>query len=310
MINIDRVTGLLVIISALFILVFVVSLLPGVSVSASNVQFFLLFAFTAIILTKHINKITKKSAEGKEKDNYSYIATLTHDLKTPTFAQLHAAELLLSGVLGDLNSDQKEIITQIKYSCTYMNELIFTILNSYLYDNGQNIIQQECFDIVELVRETSDELSNLLTAKGQQIRIYSGENQISVWADRFQIKRVLVNFIGNAMTYGLKNSVINISIKNKMSSVNLNVQNKCEYIPAGAVKSLFNKFSRTENAKAQKTGTGLGLYLSKQIIDAHNGRIYAKSDAKHNFDVGFDIPVIKDKNSKNFMTVLVHKGEQ
>lgn len=300
MINIDRVTGLLVIISALFVLVFVVSLLMGVSVSVSNLQFFLLFAFVAILLTQYINKISKKYAQGKEKDNSSYIATLTHDLKTPTFAQLHAAELLLSGVLGDLNSEQKEIITQIKYSCTYMNELIFTILNSYLYDNGQNIIQKERFDIVELVRETSDELSNLLTAKNQQIRIYSGENIMYVWADKFQIKRVIVNFLGNAMTYGLKNSVINISIKNKSTALNLNVQNKCEYISNGTVKGLFDKFYRS---RTQKAGTGLGLYLSKQIIEAHKGKIYAKSDTRNNFDVGFEIPLSKTKTQKESLPV-------
>lgn len=234
-----------------------------------------------------VNTDVEKALEG---DKSSYIANLTHDLKTPTSAQIRAADLLLSGLLGELSSEQKEIITQIKSSCNYMNDLIFTILDSYMYDNGQTNITLASFDIVELVSETAAELSNLLTGKGQQIRVYPESNQIYVVADRFQIKRVIVNLLGNAITYGLKNSIINISIKSKPTSVNVNVRNKGEYIPSETINEMFKKFKHTSSARYQRTGTGLGLYLSKQIIDAHRGRVYAKSDTNQNCDFGFEIP--------------------
>ena len=217
-----------------------------------------------------VNTDIEKELEGSKT---SYIENLTHDLKTPTYAQIRAADLLLSGLFGELSEEQKEIITQIKSSCNYMNDLIFTILDSYHYENGQTKINPEKFDIVKLVRETSNEIYNLLSVKGQQIRIYPDQKEIYVVADKFQIKRVIVNFLGNAITYGFKNSIINISIKNGKTSIKLNIRNKSEYIPEDTLKEIFKKYKHNKNAKYQKAATGLGLYLSKQIIDAHNGKI-------------------------------------
>ena len=234
-----------------------------------------------------VNTDIEKELEGSKT---SYIENLTHDLKTPTYAQIRAADLLLSGLFGELSEEQKEIITQIKSSCNYMNDLIFTILDSYHYENGQTKINPEKFDIVKLVRETSNEIYNLLSVKGQQIRIYPDQKEIYVVADKFQIKRVIVNFLGNAITYGFKNSIINISIKNDKTSIKLNIRNKSEYIPEDTLKEIFKKYKHNKNAKYQKAATGLGLYLSKQIIDAHNGNIYAKSDIKQNCDFGFELP--------------------
>ncbi len=234
-----------------------------------------------------VNTDIEKEIEGSKS---SYIATLTHDLKTPTNAQLQAADLLLSGILGDLSEEQKEIITQMKCSCNYMNELIFTILDSYLYENGQTKINSEKFDIVELVNTIVAGLSNLLSVKNQQIRIYPEKKEIFIVADKFQIKRVIVNFLGNAINYGFKNSIINISIKEKFSTINFNVRNKSEYIPEEKIKEIFKKYKHNPDAKYQKTATGLGLYLSKQIIDAHKGSVYAKSDKDQTCDFGFELP--------------------
>ena len=234
-----------------------------------------------------VNTDTEKEIEGSKS---SYIATLTHDLKTPTNAQLQAANLLLSGILGDLSEEQKEIITQMKSSCNYMNELIFTILDSYQYESGETKIIPERFDLVELVQTITESLSNLLSVKEQQIRIYPDKKEIYIIADKFQIKRVIVNFLGNAITYGFKNSIINISIKDQTSSICLNVRNKSEYIPQDKLKEIFEKYKHNSDAKYQKTATGLGLYLSKQIIDAHNGKVYAKSDKNQTCDFGFELP--------------------
>jgi len=257
------------------------------------------------VLVILVNTDVEKELEG---DKSSYVATITHDLKTPTFAQIQAADLLLSGVTGELSTEQKEIITQIKSSCNYMKDLIYTILDSYLYDNGQTKINPASFDIVELVRETAGELSNLVTVKGLQIRVYPDNNQIYVVADRFQIKRVIVNLLGNAISYSFKNTIINISIKTKSSAVNLNVRNKSEYLPADTIKELFKKFKHSTNAKYQRTGTGLGLYLSKQIIEAHHGQIYAKS-VNQNCDFGFDLPRDAGKMPENNLNASSIRGK-
>lgn len=225
-----------------------------------------------------------------EENKTSFVATLTHDLKTPTLAQIKASELLLTGLFGKLNDEQREIITQIKTSCNYMYDLIFTILDTYLYDNGQTKIKPEKFDIVSLVNQTVNELTNLITEKGQTINIHAASKSIYTFADKFQIKRVIVNLLGNAINYGFRNSTIDIDITDKKNNITLNVKNKSQYIPKDRIKDIFAKYKQKANAKYYKTGTGLGLYLSKQIIDAHNGKVYAKSNFNQVCDFGFKLP--------------------
>lgn len=234
-----------------------------------------------------------------EERKSNFIATLTHDLKTPTIAQIQALDLLLGGTFGKLNSEQEEMINQIKSSCNYMYDLIFTILDTYLYDNGLIKINPEKFDIISLIKETAKGLSNLLNERGQSLVINSDLEINTVVADKVQIKRVLINLIGNAISHGFKNSQIEIFISDKNNSIKFEIKNKSEYINKEQMKDIFAKYKQVKHSKSIKTSTGLGLYLSKQIIDAHNGQVYASSDEQKNCSFGFTIP----RTVKNLVNV-------
>jgi len=245
-----------------------------------------------IIVINHNIENEREIQERKE----TFIATLTHDLKTPTISQIKALDLLLKGSFGELTNMQSDLVLQVKQSCMYMYDLIFTILDSYLYDNGQTKIVLEKFDLLELTNEIIAEISNLLNEKNLKINLTSSVSQNLV-ADRFQIKRVILNFLSNAINYGYSNSNIDISIVEKDSFVDLNITNKSQFIPEDRLKEMFIKFKSTTNVKFRKTSTGLGLYLSKQIIDAHQGKIYALSSEDDTCTFGFSIPK-KLKNAK------------
>lgn len=220
----------------------------------------------------------------------AFIATLTHDLKTPTIAQIKALDLLLAGTLGQVNGEQSEILEQIKLSCNYMYDLIFTILDTYLYDRGYIKLNPERFDMLELVNQTGKAMSNLLKEKGQKLVINSSLQSGFVFADKVQLKRVLINLLGNAVNHGFKDSTITVTLMENGENIVLDVESKSKYITKEQMKDIFEKFKQTQNAKSIKTGTGLGLYLSKQIIDAHKGDVYAKSNEDKICNFGFAIP--------------------
>lgn len=227
--------------------------------------------------------------ELEERKN-TFVATLTHDLKTPTIAQIKALNLLSENMLGPLNNEQRDMIEQIKNSCNYMSDLIFTILDTYLFDNGQTKIHYEEFDIVDLINETSNEVCNLSSEREQNIVLTSTLKSNLVTADRFQIKRVIINLLSNAITYGYRNSDIKILLSDEQGNIKLNIKNKSAYINKDQMNDIFEKFKSKANTKFKKTGTGLGLYLSKQIIDAHNGKVHASSDINETCSFGFVIP--------------------
>ena len=241
---------------------------------------------SSIVVIFRIIDDVKEMEERKD----TFIATLTHDLKTPTIAQIRALDLLLNESFGKLGDEQKEMVYQIKGSCKYMYDLIFTILDTYLYDNGLTKITPVNFDIVEVLNETTRGLSNLLAERGQKIVINTKLNSSQIVADKVQIKRVLINLLTNAITYGFKNSSVNVFISEVENNIKVEVHNKSEYINEEQMKEIFEKYKHVKNSKSIKTSTGLGLYLSKQIIDAHNGRVYASSDKDKNCVFGFEIP--------------------
>ena len=149
--------------------------------------------------------------ELEERKN-TFIATLTHDLKTPTIAQIRALDLLLGEAFGPLVEEQKEMLEQIKSSCKYMYDLIFTILDTYLYDNGLTKINAEKFDILVLINETTRSMSNLVRERNQKLIINTNLTSNIVVADKVQIKRVIINLLANAVKHGFKNSDIEVFV--------------------------------------------------------------------------------------------------
>ena len=235
----------------------------------------------------------KTAAEQRE----TYVATLTHDLKTPTIAQIKALDLLLNDHMGPLNNEQKELLTLTKDSCNFMYEMLSTLLSTYKYENGDYALNCEKCNIISLVEEAGNELESMLKEKDVSIRINTEGTFFDTECDRMQIKRVVTNILGNAISYAYNNTEIVITIKQNENNISFEAKNESPYINPETIEGLFKKYV-SHAAKYNKIGVGLGLYLSKQIIDAHNGDIYAQS-FKENYNIfGFNIPM-KNENKKD-----------
>lgn len=229
-----------------------------------------------------------------ESSKQSFVATLTHDLKTPTNAQLSTLNMLLQGMFGKLNDEQSQMLTLTKDSCQYMSDLIATILDAYSCDYGNIELKVEEFDIIELIYEICKTVKVMAAANNHSIEFRSRYSECFISADKLQIKRVIMNFLSNALTYSYSNCPIHIVLEKQNEDINLYVENKSEQIPENELKTIFDKFKKTKFSHFNKTSTGLGLYLAKQVIKMHNGEIYAKSFENGTCIFGFKIPVSKD----------------
>ncbi len=227
-----------------------------------------------------------KFIETEEKKN-TFVATITHDLKTPTNAQIKALDLLLNNKFGNLMQKQREIIAEIRNSCNYMNSLIFTILDSY--SSNKTEMNFEKFNFSNLVKECCREISYLTFDKNQKLSYLLPNNEVIIKGDRTQLKRVIINLLANAIYYGRINTIIEISvINNPLKNIEFSVKNHSVYIPKEKINTIFEKYERGTNEKT--AGNGLGLYLSKQIILNHKGKISAKSSLNNDCTFCFSIP--------------------
>lgn len=218
----------------------------------------------------------------------TFIATLTHDLKTPTSAQIRALGLLIDGVFGELNEEQKEISSQILNSCKYMSSMISTILTTYKHEQGQLKLNIERYNFKELVEECCHEVIYLCKENNQTLSLSAKLSDEYVQTDKLEIKRVIVNLLSNAISYSIPNSKIEISVEDSGDDISFAVKNKGRVISQEELNTLFNRYV-SNASKYKQVGTGLGLYLSKQIIEKHNGKMIASSNAKKGTSFGFSI---------------------
>ena len=255
---------------------------------------------TIIYLQIKNTKLTHniKREQEHEKLKQTFLANLVHDLKTPTNAQLNTLKMLNDGTFGSLNSEQHKMITLTHESCKYMSDLIGTIMETYTHDNGKVHLHKNNFDIIELINQIKGELKSLYKHKHQTLEFQKNCTSCIIDADRLQIRRVLLNLLSNAITYGYENSIITISLILLNNKIEIIVKNISKQIPEKELKTVFDRYQKTQFAKFNKTGNGLGLYLSKKIIELHQGKIYAKSFNDGTCIFGFKIPINFKKSSQ------------
>lgn len=243
-----------------------------------------------------------KNRNNAEKFRQSFIATLVHDLKTPTQALFNTLNLLKNENFGPLSNEQREMICLSLESCKYMKELITTIMKTYCLDHRQIKLNIKSFDIKETILQICNETKTLRLERNQTLKINNSITNSNIWADELQIKRVISNLLSNAITYGFKNTEIEINFKVEKNSFEFYVTNMSNQIPPNELKTIFNKYTKTKYSVFNKTSSGLGLYLAKNIIEMHNGKIYAQSNPNGKCTFGFVIPTYNKKTlAKNII---------
>lgn len=235
-----------------------------------------------------VNDISKEKELEQQRD--TFVATLTHDLKTPTRAQLMVMDILLNGSLGPLNEEQKDMILQAKNSNVYMANMISTILTTYKSESSELKLDITNFDFVEAVNETCKELASLADTRCQNIIFKSNIKDKFITGDELQIKRVVTNLISNAILHGYEKTPVEVELNEKRKNIIFSVKNNSRYIPPERINEIFEKYSSAKYSKSNKASTGLGLYLSRKIVKMHHGSIYANSWKNETCKFGFSIP--------------------
>lgn len=225
----------------------------------------------------------------------TFVATLSHDLKTPTIAQIKALEYILSNEEASINQDDKELLGEVYNSCRYMLKMLNNLILTYKYNDGKIKLNYEKFDIIELLNECCREIRYLYEARNQVIQFKFKIIECFVVADRLEIKRVIVNLLSNAISYSCQNSVIKVSIEEHNDKVSFSIANNVNTIKEEDLDKFFDKFASSAD-KYKETSSGLGLYLSKQIIESHEGSIFVK---KQNDEYVFVFELFKDKMELN-----------
>ncbi len=223
----------------------------------------------------------------------TFVASLGHDLKNPTLAQIQAIDLLLKGNFGSIPEAQKEILEMVLDSCKYMKALLSSLLATYRNERGVVKLNYEEVLLPELTEECVSEMIYLAKDKEVNINIEENATNPIIYGDKVQIKRVIMNLISNGIKYAFKDSSIRIKIYNESNYTCFQFENNSPYIPPDKRDAIFAQYVSFADAH-KELGIGLGLYASKKIVDAHGGNIFVKSFYDNRNIFGFKIPNTKD----------------
>jgi two-component system, sensor histidine kinase and response regulator len=225
-----------------------------------------------------------------------FIARMTHDLQTPLVGANRMLELLCDDVFGNLPAQAKSNLQIIERSNQDLLQMVRNLVEAYTYDTNAKQFSFSSIDLIQLVEEVVKELTPIavnknieFTAKFVDRDRHDANFQIA--GDRLELKRLITNLVGNSLKF---TEVGKILIKltpstPDNSTVTISISDTGNGIPESDMASLFERFRRGNH---KRSNSGLGLYLCKQIAQAHGGKISVSSIVGAGSDFSVELPGI------------------
>jgi len=206
-----------------------------------------------------------------------FLGLASHQLRSPLTAIKGYTSMILEGDYGKINDEAKGVIKRIFQSSLNLAKIVEDLLNVSKIEQGGMKYEMAPFDLAKISKEIVDELSINAAKRGLKLTFKTDdEDKYKVNGDQNKIRQVILNLVDNSIKYTKKGSV-NVTVTKKGGKILFSVADTGMGMTEEIKKSLFQKFSRGDGAMMNTSGSGLGLYLAKEIIEAHKGRIWVNS---------------------------------
>jgi len=265
---------------------------PEVVIISESLVVILLFTIgNSIIRTvEEVAKANKMKTE--------FVSIASHQLKTPISEMKWQTELLLAKFSTGLSERQAEIVKEISHSGEKMGRLVNDLLDVARIDQGQLALAKEEVNFCDLMNDVVE--SQKVFAKSLNVELVSSctVKHLKVFVDKRRFSVVLDNLISNAIKYIDGSGRVDVLVENNDGFVQVCVRDNGVGIPKNDQENICKKFFRSNNSiKNETDGTGLGLYIAKNIVEQSGGKIWFKSIENVGSEFYFSVPVV-DGNKK------------
>lgn len=232
-----------------------------------------------------------------------FVSFVSHELKVPMTSIKGYAELLLMDSFGPLNEAQRKYLKTIRSNVDRMARLVSDLSDSARIEVGQLRLEMGEADIAEAIEDVVASTRGQMEEKGQVLSLEIAEDLPLVWADRTRLIQILTNLVSNANKYTPKDGHITIRAFRTETAVTptdtpramiqVSVKDNGLGMTEADQANIFQKFSRSKDEEALKApGTGLGLNITKSLVEMHNGRIWFESKFREGTTFSFVLPVL------------------
>lgn len=228
------------------------------------------------ILTEQLFEANDK-LKSLDKLKTEFVSLASHQLRSPLTAIKGYASMLVEGDYGEIKGETKEAVGRIFQSCQNLTRVVEDLLDVTKIEQGGMKFVMEPFNLVEIARDMAKDLSITAEGKGLKLNFSSTDDVCMVNGDKEKIRQVVLNFIDNSIKY-TKVGEVNVSVKKTEDKALFSVKDTGVGMTEAIKATLFQKFVRGDGGQMNTTGSGLGLYLAKEIVEAHNGRVWVDSE--------------------------------
>ena len=217
------------------------------------------------------------------------VADVSHELKTPITSIMGYADTLLEGEYD--KETQDKFLKVIATEARRMAKLVTDLLTLSRYDNNKKRTQKEAFDLGELVKKCQDKLAIEIKKKKHKVDCFVTADVPPVYADKYDIERVVLNILSNSIKYTKEGGEIKIYVGFVYNDAYIKVFDNGIGIPEEDLSRIFERFYRVDKARTREMGgTGLGLSIAKEILDKNGGNIDIKSVVGEGTEVVIRVP--------------------
>ncbi|MTI69809.1 MAG: HAMP domain-containing histidine kinase [Firmicutes bacterium] len=211
-----------------------------------------------------------------EKLREEWITNITHDIKTPLASIKGYSEVLLDSDYNLSNKENKKYIEIIKNKSNYISKLVSDLKLTYEIKNSSIININKKENLVNIIRETIIDILNHPKYQDRLINFYTDMDKINIKCNPLLLKRAFTNLLYNAIIHNPKDTKIKVNIR-KEENIIIEIEDNGIGMESKDIENLFKRYYRGTNTGETHKGSGLGMAIAKQIINAHKGKIQVNS---------------------------------
>lgn len=221
-----------------------------------------------------------------------FLAIVAHQLRTPATIVKQYVGMVLEGYYGPVTLEQSEALNIAKHSNERQFQIIQDILQTSRMYSEHIILSKDTCEMVGLLEQIITEQDAQLDLRKQTITFEHPDKPITLHADSHYLRLAIENIIGNASKYTAHGKRIQVTLEKKIDRILVTIRDEGVGIASKDIKIIFNKFTRASNSLSRTVGgSGLGLYLSKQIVNLHDGEIIVNSELNKGTAFTIELPL-------------------
>ncbi len=232
-----------------------------------------------------IRDITLEKELEKLKDEFTH--SITHDLRSPMTSIRGFLEFLLDESAGKINDQQKEFLQIIDKSSLRLLDMINNILDIAKMETGSMPMELSTVNFKDIIKDVLESLESQAQKDQVELKMTAERKMPDLIADKNLIHRAITNLVSNSLKFTPEGGSVTVKLAADEDRMSVSVVDTGQGMPKEYVDKIFNKFEQVKGSKGKRKGTGLGLTITKYIVESHGGQIWVESElgkgSKFNF---------------------------